>query len=72
MTFAHLTQVLSDRTFWEARAGRFLLRQDADPSSGDRTTPNRSDQTLGSSTGNTMQITTLHLDRATAKVVLHR
>ena len=72
MTFAHLTHVASNRTFWEARVGRFLLRQDADPSSGDRTTPFRTDQITGISSGNTSQITTLHLDRATAKFVLHR
>ena len=72
MTFAHVTHVLSDRTVWEARAGRFLLRQDADPSSGDRTTPSRTDQITGISSGNAAQIATLHLDRATAKFVLHR
>jgi TonB dependent receptor len=72
MTFAHLTHVLSNRTVWEARVGRFLLRQDADPSSGDRTTPFRTDQITGISSGNASQITTLHLDRATAKMVLHR
>jgi len=72
MTFAHVTHVLSDRTVWEARVGRFLLRQDADPSSGDRTTPSRTDQLTGISAGNAAQITTLHLDRVTAKAVLHR
>jgi hypothetical protein len=72
MTFVHITQALSDRTVWEARVGRFLLRQDADPSSGDRTTPSRSDQITGVSSGNAAQITTLHLDRATAKGILHR
>jgi hypothetical protein len=72
MTFVHITHVLSDRTMWEARAGRFLLRQDADPSSGDRTTPAHTDQITGLSSGNTPQITTLHLDRVTAKAVLHR
>lgn len=72
MTFAHVTQVLSDRTMWEARVGRFLLRQDADPSSGDRTTPFHTDQITGISSGNASQITTLHLDRITAKAVLHR
>jgi hypothetical protein len=72
MTFADVTQVLSDRTVWEARAGRFLLRQDADPSSGDRTTPFHTDQVTGLSSGNASQITTLHLDRFTAKAVLHR
>jgi hypothetical protein len=72
MTFADVTHVLSDRTVWEARAGRFLLRQDADPSSGDRTTPAHADQITGLSSGNASQITTLHLDRFTAKAVLHR
>lgn len=72
MTFADVTQVLSDRTVWEARAGRFLLRQDADPSSGDRTTPAHVDQITGVSSGNASQFTTLHLDRFTAKAVLHR
>ncbi|HYN07750.1 MAG TPA: TonB-dependent receptor [Vicinamibacterales bacterium] len=37
MTFANLTHVLSDRTVWEGRVGRFLFHQDWDPSSGDRT-----------------------------------
>jgi hypothetical protein len=72
MTFAHLTHVVSSRTVWEARVGRFLLRQDADPSSGDRTTPHHTDEITGIASGNTSQITTLHLDRATAKVLLHR
>jgi hypothetical protein len=72
MTFAHITQVLSNRTMWEARVGRFLLRQDADPSSGDRATPNHTDQITNIASGNAAQITTLHLDRVTAKAVLHR
>jgi hypothetical protein len=72
MTFAHLTHVLSDRTVWDVRVGRFLLRQDADPSTGDRTTPFRMDQITGVSSGNAQQITTLHLDRVTAKAVLNR
>lgn len=72
MTFAHITHVLSSRTMWEARVGRFMLRQDADPSSGDRTTPAHVDQITGISSVNTSQITTLHLDRTTAKAVLHR
>src|SRR5690348_819392 len=72
MTFAQVTHVLSDKTMWEARTGRFLLRQDADPSSADRTTPAHLDQITGISSGNTAQITTLHLNRITAKAVLHR
>jgi len=72
MTFAHVTHTLSDRTVWEARVGRFLFRQDADPSSGDRSTPSRTDQITGISSGNAAQITTLHLDRVTAKGMVHR
>ena len=72
MTFAHLTHVASSRTVWEARVGRFLLRQDADPSSGDRTTSARTDEITGVSSVNAAQISTLHLDRATAKLLVHR
>ena len=72
MTFAHLTHVASSRTVWEARAGRFLLRQDGDPSSDDRTTPHRIDDITGIATGNASLISTLHLDRVTAKVLVQR
>lgn len=72
MTFAHLTHAASSRTMWEARAGRFLLRQDADPSSGDRTTPHRIDDITGTASGNASLFSTLHLDRVTAKVLVHR
>lgn len=72
MTFANLTHALSDRTLWEARAGRFTFHQDSDPSSGDRTTPFRRDEVTGLSSGNAPQIGGLFLDRITAKAVLHR
>jgi hypothetical protein len=72
MTFADLTHVLSDRTSWEARAGRFVLNQDNDPSSGDRTLPSRRDQITGISSGNASEIGSLMLERITAKAVLHR
>jgi hypothetical protein len=72
MTFGNLTHVLSDRTLWEARAGRFTFHQDSDPSSGDRTTPFRRDEVTGLSSGNASQIGGLMLDRITAKAVLHR
>ena len=52
MTFGNLTQVLSDRTMWEAApAGSSSIRT-ADPSSGDRTTPLHRDQITGISSGN--------------------
>jgi hypothetical protein len=72
MTFGSLTHILSNRTVWEARVGRFLLDQDTDPSSGDRTTPFHRDQITGISSGNAPQIGGLMLDRVTAKAVLHR
>ena len=72
MTFGNLTHVLSNRTVWEARVGRFTLDQDSDPSSGDRTTPFRRDEATGLSSGNASQIGGLMLDRLTAKAVLQR
>jgi hypothetical protein len=72
MTFANVTHVLSDRTAWEARVGRFTLDQDSDPSSGDRTTPSRRDEVTGLSSGNASQMGGLMLDRITAKAVLQR
>lgn len=71
-TFINLTHALSNRTAWEARVGRFTLDQDSDPSSGDRLTPFRRDQSTGLSSGNASQMGGLMLDRVTAKAVLHR
>jgi hypothetical protein len=72
MTFASLTHVVSDRTMWEARIGRFTLDQDGDPSSGDRTTPGHRDLVTGVSSVNALQIDGLMLDRLTTKALLHR
>ena len=52
MTFGHLTHTLTSNTVWDVRVGRFLYDQKNDPNSGDRTTPNRSDQATGISSGN--------------------
>jgi len=71
-TLINLTHALSNRTAWEARAGRFRLDQDTDPSSGDRTTPFRRDQSTGLTSGNAAQMGGLMLDRFTAKGILHR
>ena len=71
-TFANLTHALSNRTAWEVRAGRFRLDQDTDPSSRDRVTPFRRDQTTGLTSGNASQMGGLMLDRFTAKALLHR
>jgi Carboxypeptidase regulatory-like domain/TonB-dependent Receptor Plug Domain len=72
MTFADLTQVISSRTFWEARVGRFITRQHNDPSSGDFTTPSHTDQITGTASGNATVIGGPTIERTSAKAVLHR
>ena len=72
MTFANLTQVLSNKTVWEMRVGRFIFDQKSDPSSDDRTTPSHRQQGTNILSQNAPQIGTLNLDRVTAKAVLHR
>ena len=72
MTLGHLTHTLSSNTVWDVRVGRFLHDRDDDPSSGDRTTPNRFDEITGVSSGNVSQMGGLFLDRVTVKAVLNR
>jgi hypothetical protein len=72
MTFVNLTHVLSSNTVWDVRVGRFGVDQKGDPSTGDRSTPNRFDQTTGTSSGNIPQIDTLWINRVTMKAVLQR
>ena len=72
MTFANVTHVVSNRTVWEARVGRFIYQQETDPSSGDRTTPFHRDVVTGLTSGNAPQVVSLRLDRVTAKAVLSR
>ena len=72
MTFANLTQVLSNKTVWEMRVGRFIFDQKSDPSSDDRTTPSHRQQGTNILSQNAPQIGTVKLDRVTAKAVLHR
>jgi hypothetical protein len=70
MTFGHLTHTLSANTVWDVRVGRFVYLQKDDPSTGDRTTPNRFDRVTGVSSGNPQQIGRLTLIRTTAKATL--
>ncbi len=69
-TFGQLTQILSPNTVWDARVGRFVYSRHDDPSSGDWTTPNRSDRVTGISSGNAAQLGSLTLIRTTAKATL--
>jgi Carboxypeptidase regulatory-like domain/TonB dependent receptor-like, beta-barrel len=70
MTFGQLTHALSAATLWDARVGRFVYSRDDDPSSGDRTTANRSDRRTGVSSGNVPVFGSLTLIRTSAKATL--
>jgi hypothetical protein len=71
MTFADLRSVVSNRTVFEARVGRFMLDQYTDPASGDVVTPHHRDQVTGMLSGNAPLVVYLRLDRVTGKAVLH-
>ena len=69
-TFGQLTYTMSSHTLWDARVGRFVLDQDNDPSTGDRSTPNRFDRSTGVSSGGPPQFGALTLIRTTAKATM--
>jgi TonB dependent receptor-like, beta-barrel/Carboxypeptidase regulatory-like domain/TonB-dependent Receptor Plug Domain len=70
MTFSHLTHTLSANTLWDVRVGRFVFSRKDDPSSGNFTTPNRSDRVTGVNSGNPQVIGAVTLIRTTAKATL--
>jgi hypothetical protein len=70
MTFGHLTHTLSSNTLWDVRAGRFVYARKDDASTGDLTTPNRSDRTTSVNSGAPPQVGALTLLRTTAKATL--
>jgi len=51
ITFGHLTQASKGGTVWSVRVGRFVYSQDAMPSTGDLTTPGRTDSVTGLTSG---------------------
>ena len=55
-TFGHLTHTLSASTVWDVRVGRFVYTEEREPSTGDRTRPNRSDRLTGVSSGAPPQV----------------
>jgi TonB dependent receptor/TonB-dependent Receptor Plug Domain len=71
MTFAHLTHTSSSTTVWDVRAGRFVYARQDDPSTGNRSTPSRSDTGTGITTGAPPQIGGLTLIRTTAKATIN-
>ncbi len=46
-TFANVTYAPTGQSVWDLRVGRFTYHQQDDPSTGDRTTPNRFDRVTG-------------------------
>jgi hypothetical protein len=70
MTFGHLTHTLSDRTLWDVRVGRFVYTRADDPSSGNRSTPNRTDGVTGVWSGGPQTFSALTLIRTTAKATI--
>ena len=71
-TFANVTYAPSSQSVWDLRVGRYVFDQKDDPSTGDRTTPNRFDRITGISSGNVREMGGLKLDRITAKAVFNR
>jgi len=70
MTFGNLTHVVSDRTIWEIRAGRFVHARVDDPSWGDGTTANHQDIATRVWSGGPAQLGGLTLSRTSAKAIL--
>ena len=70
MTFGHLTHELSPNTLWDVRVGRFVYSRKDDPSTGDLTTPNRSDRLTRVNSGAPQLIGELTLLRTTGKATL--
>ncbi len=71
-TFADVTYAPSGQSVWDLRIGRYVFDEQDDPSTGDRTTPNRFDRITGISSGNVREMGGLRLDRITAKAVFTR
>ena len=70
VTFGHLTNTSSARTVWDVRVGRFEYSQDTSPSTGNRTTPNRTDLVTGVWSGAPQQVGTIKQIRTTAKATI--
>ena len=70
VTFGHVTHVLSDRTVWDVRVGRFIYREDNEPSTGILTTSPRVDAVTGRRSGAPQIVPDVTLGRITAKATL--
>jgi len=70
VTFGNLTHVLSDRTLWDARVGRFVYTRFDDPSSGDKTIVGHTDSVTGIARDAPATFSALTLNRTTVKATL--
>jgi carboxypeptidase family protein len=70
VSFGNLTHIVSDRTIWEVRVGRFVHTRIDDPSSGDRKTPNHQDTVTKVWSGGPAQLGRLTLNRTSVKTIL--
>lgn len=71
VTFGHLTHIVSSRTMWEARVGRFVYRADAPPYTGDTSTPSVLDTSTNTLSGAPQSFSGLTLIRTVAKATLN-
>jgi hypothetical protein len=71
ITFGHVTHVLSDRTVWDFRVGRFRYADETEPSNGNLSTPARRDAVTGFQSGGPERFGGLTLGRTTAKATLN-
>ncbi len=70
ITFGHLTHTLSANTFWDVRAGRFVVHEERPPSSGDLTIPSHFDRVTGITTGAPQVVGERTYRRTTAKATI--
>src|SRR5262249_48735491 len=70
VTFGNLTHILSDRTVWDARVGRFVYTRGDDPSNGDPTIIGHYDSVTGIARDAPMTFSALTLIRTTVKATL--
>ena len=70
ITFGHLTHASKGGTVWSVRAGRFLFSQDAMPSTGDLTTPSRTDSVTGITSGAPPSFAQLTVERTTGQATI--
>jgi hypothetical protein len=69
ITFGHLTHTAANRV-WEVRVGRFVYEQETTPSSGDLTTPGRTDSVTGVASGGPSSLFSPTIARTTGKATL--